>query len=641
MRSLFAPADGASERQQLMIKNRFYTTEYDAVVVGAGHAGAEAALALARTGIKTVMLTLNLDSIAFMACNPSIGGTAKGHLVREIDALGGEMGINADKTALQIRMLNTGKGAAVQSLRSQSDKHAYHARMKQVLENTENLSLLQGEAAEILTENGKVTGVRTAVGEIIAAKVVILATGVYLKGEVIAGEYKQSSGPNGFAPANLLTHNLIDLGFQVRRFKTGTPARVDGRTVDYSKLEIQQGETDIYPFSFLSKRVPRRQTPCYLTYTNQKTHEIIRANLHRSPLYSGVIKGTGPRYCPSIEDKVPRFADKERHQIFLEPECADSNEVYVQGMSSSLPHDVQREMYRSIAGLEHVKIMRYAYAIEYDCIDTLDVYPTLEFKKIEGLYTAGQINGTSGYEEAAAQGLMAGLNASLKLRGLPPFVLRRDQAYIGVLIDDLVTKGTNEPYRMMTSRAEYRIQLRQDNADFRLTELGYNAGLATKQRYARMCKRKKQVEEILAELDGRVSPKEAEGFMREHGFDTLFGGLSYADMIRRAIDPKDIIERFGILQGRNRADIETAVIDVKYEGYIKRGLEQIEKAKALEDKKMPADIDYEKIDGLRLEARQKLNKIRPENLGQAGRISGVNPADIAVLMVYLSLKHKQ
>ena len=641
MRSLFAPAEGASERQQLMIKNRFYTTEYDAVVVGAGHAGAEAALALARTGIKTVMLTLNLDSIAFMACNPSIGGTAKGHLVREIDALGGEMGINADKTALQIRMLNTGKGAAVQSLRSQSDKHAYHARMKQVLENTENLSLLQGEAAAILTENGKVTGVRTAVGEIIAAKVVILATGVYLKGEVIAGEYKQSSGPNGFAPANLLTQNLIDLGFQVRRFKTGTPARVDGRTVDYSKLEIQQGETDIYPFSFLSKRVPRRQTPCYLTYTNQKTHEIIRANLHRSPLYSGVIKGTGPRYCPSIEDKVVRFADKERHQIFLEPECADSNEVYVQGMSSSLPHDVQREMYLSIAGLEHVKIMRYAYAIEYDCIDTLDVYPTLEFKKIEGLYTAGQINGTSGYEEAAAQGLMAGLNASLKLRGLPPFVLRRDQAYIGVLIDDLVTKGTNEPYRMMTSRAEYRIQLRQDNADFRLTELGYNAGLATKQRYARMCKRKKQVEEILAELDGRVSPKEAEGFMREHGFDTLFGGLSYADMIRRAIDPKDIIERFGILQGRNRADIETAVIDVKYEGYIKRGLEQIEKAKALEDKKMPADIDYEKIDGLRLEARQKLNKIRPENLGQAGRISGVNPADIAVLMVYLSLKHKQ
>ncbi len=621
--------------------NIFYTTEYDAVVVGAGHAGVEAALALARTGIKTVMLTLNLDSIAFMACNPSIGGTAKGHLVREIDALGGEMGVNADKTALQIRMLNTGKGAAVQSLRSQSDKHAYHARMKQVLENTKNLSILQGEAAEILVENGKVSGVKTAVGEVISAKAVVLATGVYLKGEVIAGEYKQSSGPNGFAPANLLTQNLIDLGFNVRRFKTGTPARVDGRTIDYSKLEIQRGETDIYPFSFLSKRVPQKQKPCYLTYTNQKTHEIIRANLHRSPLYSGVIKGTGPRYCPSIEDKVVRFADKERHQIFLEPECAGSNEVYVQGMSSSLPHDVQREMYRSIEGLENVKIMRYAYAIEYDCIDTLDVYPTLEFKKIENLYTAGQINGTSGYEEAAAQGLIAGLNASLKLRGKPPVVLRRDQAYIGVLIDDLVTKGTNEPYRMMTSRAEHRIQLRQDNADFRLTEIGYRAGLATKRRYTRMLARKKQVEEILGELNGRVSPKEAEGFMREHGFDTLFGGLSYADMIRRSIAPQDIIEHFGILKGRSRADIETAVIDVKYEGYIRRGLEQIEKAKALEDKKLPTDINYEKIDGLRLEARQKLNKIRPENLGQAGRISGVNPADIAVLMVYLSLTHKK
>ena len=610
----------------------------EAVVVGAGHAGCEAALALARTGIKTALLTLNLDSIAFLPCNPSIGGTAKGHLVREIDALGGEMGINADKTALQIRMLNVGKGAAVQSLRAQSDKNAYHREMKRVLEHTENLRIIQAEAAEILVENGKCTGVKTTYGGIISCKAVILCTGVYLNGETITGHVVQKSGPNGFAPATRLTESLIALGFNVRRFKTGTPARLDGRTVDYSKCEIQHGDTDIYPFSFMHDTPPENKMPCYLTYTNLRTHEIIMDNLDRSPLYNGTILSTGPRYCPSIETKVVRFKDKERHQIFLEPEGADTLEVYAQGLSTSMPHDVQRAMYASVAGLEHADIVRYGYAIEYDCIDTLDVLPTLEFKKVEGVYTAGQINGTSGYEEAAAQGLMAGLNASLKLRGLPPFVLRRDEAYIGVLIDDLVTKGTDEPYRMMTSRAEHRICLRQDNADFRLTEKGYACGLVTKERYERYLARKAKYETLLESMRTRISPKEAAPFLEKYGYDTPTGSVSYADMIKRSVPLKDIIEAFGVFKEYSKDVLETAEITVKYEGYLKQGLEQIEKAKRLEDKLLPPDVDYNDILGLRLEAREKLNRVRPLNLGQAGRISGVNPADVSVLMVWLATR---
>ncbi len=613
----------------------FIEENCDAVVVGAGHAGVEAALALSRTGLKTVMLTLNLDSIAFMACNPSIGGTAKGQIVREIDALGGEMGINADKALLQIRMLNRGKGAAVQSLRGQEDKNLYHRLMKKTLEETPNLKILQGEAVEILTENGKVTGVKTAFGGVINCRAAVLATGVYLNGSVIAGEWQRPSGPNGFSPANSLTANLIDLGFSVRRFKTGTPARVDKRTIDFSGLEIQNGETDIYPFSYLTERLPEKQTPCYLTYTTEKTHEIIRANLHRSPLYSGRIKGTGPRYCPSIEDKVVRFADKDRHQLFLEPEGADTNEIYVQGLSTSLPHDVQKAMYRTVKGLEHCEIMRYAYAIEYDCIDSLDLYPTLEYKRIKGLYSAGQINGTSGYEEAAAQGLIAGINASLSLRGEEPFTLTRDDGYIGVLIDDLTTKGTNEPYRMMTSRAEYRIVLRQDNTDLRLTEKAMRTGLISEKRKSVFEKRKAEYEKATAEINKPFKPKACEKLLGEYGFPAPQAAVTPADLVRRGIPLKKIAEELNILDGISPQITETVETDAKYSGYILKEREQIEKAKKLEEKLLPDDIDYLKMEGLRLEARQKLDKIRPKNLGQAGRISGVSPADIAVLMVYL------
>ena len=618
------------------MKTTFLEYTADAVVVGAGHAGCEAALALARTGMNTVLLTLNLDSIGFMPCNPSIGGTAKGHLVREIDALGGEMGLVADKTALQIRMLNIGKGAAVQSLRAQSDKNAYHTEMKRVLESTPNLKILQAEATEILVKDGKVCGVMTHHGGIVECKSVILCTGVYLNSETITGDVVKKEGPNGFSAATHLTQNLIDLGFNVRRFKTGTPARLDGRTVDYDKCEIQHGDTDVYPFSFMSEKTPENKRPCYLTYTNLTTHEIILENLDRSPVYNGVIQSTGPRYCPSIETKVVRFKDKERHQIFIEPEGADTLEVYVQGLSTSMPHDVQRKMYSSVVGLEIAQIVRYGYAIEYDCIDTLDVLPTLEFKKVEGLYTAGQINGTSGYEEAAAQGLMAGLNASLKMQGKPPFVLRRDEAYIGVLIDDLVTKGTDEPYRMMTSRAEHRICLRQDNADFRLTPLGYEVGLVTEERWQKYQSRYAAYQELLNRLNERLSPKIAEPFLEKYGYSGLNSGISYAEMMKRSVPLKDIMEAFGLFAEYPKDILETAEITVKYEGYLKQGYEQIEKAKRLEEKLLPADIDYLRIEGLRLEAREKLQQIRPLNLGQASRISGVNPADVSVLMVYLA-----
>lgn len=617
------------------METNYIKGSYDAVVVGAGHAGCEAALACARTGLNTALLTLNLDNIAFMACNPSIGGTAKGHLVREIDALGGEMGKLIDKTMLQIRMLNLGKGAAVHSLRAQADKNVYHTQMKKTLENTPNLHVLQCEASEILCENGHVCGVKTTFGGTLQAKTVILCTGVYLNSHILAGEWLQKSGPSGFAPATELTASLINLGFKVRRFKTGTPARIDKRTVDFSKCEIQEGEKHVYSFSFESSGVPQNQTPCYLTYTNQKTHDIIRENLHRSPLYNGTVIGTGPRYCPSIETKVERFKDKDRHQIFLEPEGADTNELYVQGMSTSLPHDVQEQIYHSIAGLENCEIMRYAYAIEYDCIDSLDLLPTLEFKKIKGLYSAGQINGTSGYEEAAAQGLMAGLNASLSVRGLPPFVLRRDQAYIGVLIDDLVTKGTNEPYRMMTSRAEHRIFLRQDNADFRLTELGREVGLISDERYELFNKKREQKSALYEILNSTLPERLASELILASGGTAPKGGVKLRDLILRGVPVERIKSACDLLEDFPWDLLDSVETEVRYSGYLEKENREIEKAQRLERKLLPDDIDYSKIDGLRLEAKEKLAQIRPLSLGQAARISGVNPADVAVLMVYL------
>ncbi len=616
----------------------FIEGRYDIVVIGAGHAGCEAALAASRYGLETCMLTLNLDSIAFMACNPSVGGTGKGHLVREIDALGGEMAKNADKTSLQTRIINEGKGEAVQSIRCQCDKNAYHREMKRTLENTERLRILQGEAVKILTENGKVTGVETDYGGILETRAAIVATGVYLNAETVTGDVRKSSGPSGFAPADRLTESLISLGYSVRRFKTGTPARLDGRTVEFDKCAKQPADGDAEAFSFLNlSEPPVNSAECFITYTNAKTHGVILGNLDRSPLYNGSISSTGPRYCPSIETKVVRFADKERHQIFLEPEGADTDEIYVQGMSSSLPHDVQRDMYRSVAGLENCEIMRYAYAIEYDCIDPLDIYPTLEFKKIENLYTAGQINGTSGYEEAAAQGLIAGINAAKKLKGEPPLILGRDEAYTGVLIDDLVTKGTDEPYRIMTSRAEYALNLRADLADMRLTPKIMGSGLMTKEREECFLRRKAELENAEKTLAQKPAKELCEEFSKIYGIEGT-SPASYADLLRRGAKIQDICSFFKILQNADRGILKSVQATVKYEGYLKKSRAQIERAKKLEDRKLPPDIDYTKISGLRLEAREKLARVKPLTLGQAGRISGVNPADVTVLMVWLATK---
>ena len=620
------------------MSNTFSEGEFDAVVIGAGHAGCEAALSLARTGNKTALLTINLDNIAFMACNPSIGGTAKGHLVREIDALGGEMGVNIDKTALQIKMLNRGKGAAVQSLRAQADKGLYHREMKKTLENTENLRILQCEATEILTEDGHVSGVKTNYNGVLKCRAVVIATGVYLNSDIVSGDYKKFSGPNGFQNATMLTDSLIKLGFRVRRFKTGTPARLDKRTIDFSAFTVQDGETDVYPFSYMSEALPEKQYPCYLGYTNEKTHEIILGNLDRSPLYNGFITTTGPRYCPSIETKVVRFSDKSRHQIFLEPEGLDTNEIYVQGMSSSMPVDVQKDMYRSVKGFEHAEIMRYAYAIEYDCIDSLDLTPSLEFKKVRGIFTAGQVNGTSGYEEAGAQGLIAGINASNYLRNLPPLILGRDEAYIGVMIDDLVTKGTDEPYRIMTSRAEYRLILRQDNSDARLTPKGRAAGLVKDDRWETFLRRQSLYEEATKKLDEVVPYKESKEFIEPLTGGEVLSGLSFKDMIKRGVRLKDISVKFGVFCDLKNDLIERIETDVKYEGYVKKELELIARNAKLKSKTLPTDTDYMKIDGLRVEARQKLNEVKPLDISQAERIPGVNPADIAVLMVWLKTK---
>lgn len=615
----------------------FYIDDgYEAVVVGAGHAGCEAALALARKGHKTLLLTLNLESVAFLACNPSIGGTAKGHLVREIDAIGGQQALTADKTLLSLRMLNRGSGAAVHSLRGQVDKNAYHTLMKKTLENTGNLYLKQGEAVSVLTDGGRAAGVRTALNVEYRAKTVVVASGVYLNAKILIGDWQEERGPSGFMSAKKLSGSLKALGFGLRRFKTGTPARIDKRSIDFDKFEVQRGETDIYPFSFMTETFNADSVPCYLGYTNSKTHEIILKNIKRSAMYSGNIVGTGARYCPSIEDKIVRFADKDRHQLFLEPEGADTNEIYVQGVSTSLPPDVQRDLLRSIDGLENAEIMRDAYAIEYDCIDSRALTPALMSKTISGLFFAGQINGTSGYEEAAAQGLIAGINAALLLENKPPYILTRNEAYIGVLIDDLVTKGTNEPYRMMTGRAEYRLSLRQDNADFRLTEKAAGCGLVTKERLDRFRQKNGDFQKAKEELRKVYPPAALEDLFRECGEALPKAGLTLEAVIKRGNITAQAASRFlGCFKGLQSDAMQALETELKYEGYLKRQQQAIDRAAKMERAVIPGDFDYGKIKGLRIEARQKLAAARPLSVGQASRISGVNPADIAVLLLYL------
>lgn len=618
----------------------YVTEEYDVCVVGAGHAGCEAALASARLGLNTIIFTVSVESIALMPCNPNIGGSSKGHLVREIDALGGQMGINIDAAFIQSKMLNVSKGPAVHSLRAQADKAKYTSLMRQTLENTEHLTIRQAEVTELIVESGEIKGVKTFSGASYHAKAVVLCTGTYLKSRCLYGDVINHTGPNGLQSANYLSDSLKENGVELFRFKTGTPARIDRRSVDFDKMEEQKGDEPVVPFSFTTnpQQVQIEQVSCWLTYTNAKTHEIIRKNLDRSPLYSGMIEGTGPRYCPSIEDKVVKFCDKERHQVFIEPEGLYTNEMYVGGMSSSLPEDVQHEMYRSVAGLEHVKIVRNAYAIEYDCINPRQLYPSLEFKKIKGLFSGGQFNGSSGYEEAAAQGLVAGINAAMSVKGKEPLVLDRSTSYIGVLIDDLVTKDNHEPYRMMTSRAEYRLLLRQDNADLRLSKIGYEAGLITKERYDWVVEKERLIEREIERIQHvKIGANaDVQALLERRNSTPLKTGTTLAELIRRPELSYELLKEIDADRPELPEDVKEQVnINVKYDGYIKRQLKQVKEFKKLENKKLPEHFDYNQVKSLRIEAKQKLNLCQPINVGQASRISGVSPADISVLLVYL------